>query len=131
MAPAYAKLFLEDFERKALQNHPDKPHVWLRYIDQDILMVWTHGEETLDKFLKYPNKIHPIIKFTSGRSTTSIPFLDVNIQLHKGMTETDLSDKHQFLLHSSIASHPYHTKKSTVPVLQSSSSLTLHSRLHG
>ena len=48
------------------------------------------------------------------RSTTSIPFLDVNIQLHDGKIETDLyckpTDKHQYLLYSS--SHPFHTKKS-------------------
>ena len=113
MAPAYANLFMGEFERKALQNYTDKPHLWLRYID-DIFMVWTHGQEKLDDFIKYLNNIHPTIKFTSERSTTSIPFLDVNIQLNNGKIETDLfykpTDKHQYLLHSS--SHPYHTKKS-------------------
>lgn len=78
-----------DFERKTLQNYPDKPQVWLRYID-DILMVWTHGEETLVEFSKYLNNIHPIIKFTSERSTTSISLLDVNIQLCDGKIETYL-----------------------------------------
>ena len=63
--------------------------VWLRYID-NILMVWTHGEETLVEFLKYRNNIHPIIKFTSERSTTSISLLDVNIQLRDGKIETYL-----------------------------------------
>ena len=58
MAPAYANLFMGDFEKKALQNYPDKPHLWLRYID-DILMVWTHGEEKLDEFIKNLNSIHP------------------------------------------------------------------------
>ena len=76
-------------------------------------MVWTHGNEKLDTFIAYLN-IHPSIKFTSERSTTSIPFLDVNIQLHNGKIETDLyckpTDKHQYLLYSS--SHPIHTKKS-------------------
>ena len=80
----------------------------------DIFMVWTHGNEKLDSFITYLNSIHPTIKFTSDRSTTSIPFLDVNIQLENGKIETDLyckpTDKHQYLLHSS--SHPYHTKKS-------------------
>ena len=33
MAPAFANLFMKDFERKVLQNYPDKPHLWLRYID--------------------------------------------------------------------------------------------------
>ena len=76
-------------------------------------MVWTHGEEQLNKFKKYLNNIHPTNKFTSERST-STPFLDVNIELHNSKIETDLyckpTDKHQYLLHSS--SHPYHIKKS-------------------
>ena len=76
-------------------------------------MVWTHGEEQLNKFKKYLNNIHPTNKFTSERST-STPFLDVNVELHNSKIETDLyckpTDKHQYLLHSS--SHPYHTKKS-------------------
>ena len=53
-------------------------------------MVWTHGEETLVEFLKYLNNIHPMIKFTSERSTTSISLLDVNIQLRDGKIETYL-----------------------------------------
>ena len=57
MAPAYANLFMGDFEKKALQNYPDKPHLWLRYID-DILMGCTHGEEKLDEFIKNFNSIH-------------------------------------------------------------------------
>ena len=103
MVPAFAKL----------QNYPDNPHLWLRYID-NILMVWTHGEDKLNEFIKYLNNVHPNSKFTSERSTTFIPFLDVNIQPHNGRIETDLyckpTDKHQYLLHSS--SHPYHIKKS-------------------
>ena len=97
MAPAYANLFMGEFERKSLQNYTDKPYLWLRYID-DSFMVWTHGQEKLDDFIKYLNNIHPTIKFTSERSTTSIPFLDVNNQLHNGKIETDLfckpTDKH-------------------------------------
>ena len=77
-------------------------------------MIWTHGNEKLDSFIAYLNSIQPTIKFTSERSTTSIPFLDVKILLVNGKIETDLyckpTDKHLYLLHSS--SHPYHTKKS-------------------
>ena len=113
MAPAFANLFMGEFEKKALEGYVDKPFLWFRYID-DIFMVWTHGNEKLDSFITYLNSIHPTIKLTSERSTTSIPFLDVNIQLENGKIETDLyckpTDKHQYLLHSS--SHPYHTKKS-------------------
>ena len=77
-------------------------------------MVWTHGNEKLESSNAYLNSIHPTIKFTSERSTNSIPFLDVKILLENGKIETDLyckpTDKHQYLPHSS--SHPYHTKKS-------------------
>ena len=78
-------------------------------------MVWTHGEEQLNKFKKYLNNIHPTNKFTSERST-STPFLDVNIELHNSKIETDLYCKptdintSTYTLRSS--SHPYHTKKS-------------------
>ena len=113
MAPAFVNLFMGEFERKGLEGYVDKPFLWFRYID-DIFMVWTHGNEKLDSFTTYLNSIHPTIKFTSERSTTSIPFLDVNIQLENGKIETHLyckpTDKHQYLLHSSI--HPYYTKKS-------------------
>ena len=113
MAPAFSNLFMGDFERKALDNSPDKLYLWWRYID-DIFLIWTLGEEKLDKFITNLNSLHPTIKFTSERSTTLIPFLDVNIQIKNGKLETDLyckpTDKHQYLLHSS--SHPYHTKKS-------------------
>ena len=66
------------------------------------------------KIITNLNSPHSKIKFTNERSTTSIPFLDVNIQINNGKLKTDLyckpTDKQQYLLHSSI--HPYHTKKS-------------------
>ena len=73
MAPAFANLFMGDFERKALDSYPDKPLIWWRCID-DIFMTWTLGEDKLDDFIKYLNSIHYTIKFTSERSTTSIIF---------------------------------------------------------
>ena len=77
-----------EFERKALEGYVDKPFLWLRYID-DIVMVWTHGNEKLESFTTFWNSIHPTIKFTSERSTTSIPFLDIKILLENGKIETD------------------------------------------
>ena len=45
-APNYANLFMDRFETKAL--------IWLRFID-DIFMIWTHGEDNLNEFIKYLN----------------------------------------------------------------------------
>lgn len=83
MAPPNANLFIGQLEKKALENYPHKPHLWLRYIG-DIFMVCTHGEE------KYLCTIDPTKKFNSERSTTSIPFLDVTIHVHDGKMQTDL-----------------------------------------
>ena len=44
----------------------------------------------MDEVVKYFNGIYPTIKFTSKRSTTSIPFLDIKIELHNGKIDTDL-----------------------------------------
>ena len=83
VAPPNANLFMGQLEKKALKNYPDKPHLWLRYID-DIFMACTHGKE------KYLCTIHPTKKFNNKSSTTSIPSLHVNIQVHDGKMETDL-----------------------------------------
>ena len=47
-------------------------------------------KKRLDEVIKYFNDIYPTIKFTSKRSTTSIPFLDIEIQLHNDKIDTDL-----------------------------------------
>lgn len=113
MAPAFANLFMGDFESKALDGFPDKTFLCWSYID-DIFTIWTLGEDKLGEFINYLNSIHQTIKFTSERSTTSIPFLDVTIQLNNGKIEPDLyckpTNKHQYLL--STSSHPHHTKRS-------------------
>ena len=39
MAPSYANLFMDRFERAFLAQEPIQPLVWKRYID-DILCIW-------------------------------------------------------------------------------------------
>ena len=76
-------------------------------------MIWTEGLDHLRIFVDYLNNIHPTIKFTSNRSLTNVPFLDVIVSLHNGTIETDLytkpTDQHQHLLSSSC--HSQHIKK--------------------
>jgi len=63
MAPSYANMFMGELEKLLLQNTTYKSAVWWRYVD-DIFMIWNHGEEQLQKFLKEINILHPTIKFT-------------------------------------------------------------------
>ena len=113
MAPSYAILFMDKFERDFLGKTELKPYVWWRYID-DIFMVWEHGEEALKEFLQKLNSTHPSMKFTWKYSSETIDFLDVQVSLSEGSLITDLyvkpTDTHQYLHASSC--HVYHSKKS-------------------
>ena len=77
LSPIVANLFMEKFEREALDSYPLKPSRWKRYVD-DTNVVWPHGEDELRKFLTHLNSISPNIKFTMElEENRSIPFLDV------------------------------------------------------
>ena len=57
LAPGYANLFLSIFERNMLNQYPNKPSIWLRYVD-DIFMIWNDSEDKLKDFLEYINTVH-------------------------------------------------------------------------
>ena len=113
MAPSYANLFMGVLEKQMLSSYKHKPLVYLRYID-DIFMIWTDGEDSLNDFLAHCNNQNKNIQFEQTISNTSIPFLDVSVTLEGGKLTTDLycksTDKHQYLYHTSC--HPKHTKTS-------------------
>ena len=99
---------MDTFETKTLDNYPLKPPIWKRFIE-DIFIIWTHGEESANQFVKYLNSLHPTIKFTSETSKESINFLDATVKLDsKREIITTLHNKpidtHLFLHHTS--SHP-------------------------
>ena len=111
MAPSYASLYMGQLEDHFLREAADQPLVWFRYID-DIFFIWTHGEEKLKNFFNLCNSFDPHIKFEQTTSTTSIPFLDVQVINNNGKLSTDLytkpTDNHQYLNWTSC--HPRHTK---------------------
>ena len=113
MAPTYANIFMGAIERRLLGYLPDKPLVWLRYID-DILLIWTHGHAKLEAFIQHANRFHPIIKFTRNISPIHVPFLDVMVTPLSNNIHTDLfsqpTDIFNYLHWSSI--HPQHTMRS-------------------
>ena len=98
-----------------MQTETRKPLNWFRYID-DIFFVWTHGEDSLHKFMSNLNKFNKHIKITYDFSKEHIPFLDLNVSLAEGKLFFDLyiksTDCHQYLHYTS--SHPEHTKRSIV-----------------
>jgi len=75
MAPAYANLFMHNLESQLLDLASVKPYLLLRYID-DILMIWTAGEELLQELLQWINQYHDTIKFTWDWSRKNVNYLD-------------------------------------------------------
>jgi hypothetical protein len=85
LSPIVANLFMENFEKRALDSYPLKPTRWKRFVD-DTNVLWPHGKEELDKFFQHLNNISNDIKFTMElEEDGSIPFLDVLInRKHNG-----------------------------------------------
>ena len=113
MAPSYANLFMSVLEQQMLSSYKYKPLAYFRYID-DIFMIWTEGDETLNEFLMHCNNQNKHIQFEQTISKNSIPFLNVSVILENGKLTTDLysmpTNKHQYLYSTSC--HPKHTKTS-------------------
>ena len=105
----YASTYLGVWEQQLLEQSPDKPHTYFRYVD-DIWGIWLHGE----KFHDLANSIHPRIKIELKFSKNQIEFLDTITVLDNGFLKTKLyekpTDKHMYLHKRS--DHPKTVKKS-------------------
>ena len=71
-------------EKELLAQSRKKPTVWWRYID-DVFVLWTHGEESLNNFIGDINQAHPTIKFTAEWSKESVSFLDTTVKLEDNL----------------------------------------------
>ena len=114
MAPSYANIFMKYIELQLIETSPNKPKMWLRFID-DILMIWNHGKQTLEEFKELANNIHPTIKFSFESNDNEIPFLDTVI--YRGKDNHILTrlyhkptDNKQYLHFNSA--HPWRQKRS-------------------
>ena len=111
-APSYANCFMGDWEEKYVYTYHLQPLIWKRFID-DIFMIWTHGEEELQNFLRHLNNSHESIKFTMESSKSHIAFLDTLVKLNEGKISSELytkpTDSHNYLRFSSC--HPKHVMK--------------------
>ena len=60
-APHYECIFFDKVGTDFLSQELLKPLMWLRYIN-DVLFEFTHGMESLDKYLERIHCFHPNIK---------------------------------------------------------------------
>ena len=79
LSPVIANFFMEDFEKKAIEQATHKPAHWYRYVD-DTFVIWPHGQEKLTEFLNYLSGLHNNIQFTMViEEEGHLPFLDMYI----------------------------------------------------
>ena len=90
MAVSFANIFMAEVETDIINQSPNKPLIWKRYID-DIFSLWKTNKEAIRNFTKLANSFQPTIKFTAEISDTEITFLDTCV--YKG----DRFKKHSIL----------------------------------
>ncbi|OCT84672.1 hypothetical protein XELAEV_18022827mg [Xenopus laevis] len=121
VAPAYANLYMDYFERMYIytdSRYTQYCQFYLRYND-DIIMFWTGTIESLLAFCDHLNSVVPTIKFTKTYDLRKINFLDVWIEKDNVRLKTDLFKKetdHNSLLHYN-SFHPS-TLRNTLPKTQ-------------
>ena len=77
-SPPYDCIFMDEEETEFLKSQELQPFLWFRYID-DIIFIWTHGEEKHTQFLNELNNFHSNLKFTYETSSCTVNFLDLNV----------------------------------------------------
>ncbi|KAJ4920830.1 hypothetical protein JOQ06_003401, partial [Pogonophryne albipinna] len=75
-APAYANIYMANWEQTVLPTCPKSPECYFRFLD-DIWGIWTHTMEDFKTFTDLLNSHHPSIKITSETNAKEINFLDV------------------------------------------------------
>ncbi|XP_019635228.1 PREDICTED: uncharacterized protein LOC109478212 [Branchiostoma belcheri] len=86
LSPVLANLFMEEFERKALDTAPHRPKFWGRYVDDTgIVNQQAHEQELFEHI----NQQHDSIKFTMEREQDGrLPMLDVMLIKNQDRTIT-------------------------------------------
>lgn len=114
-APAYADIFMAQWETSALSACEKKPLHYFRYLD-DIWGVWPYSREDFDIFCAFLNSHNRSIKIKSTFSHSSVDFLDTctfkgldftrSLKLDVKVFFKD-TDTHALLYKTSF--HPRHT----------------------
>jgi hypothetical protein len=113
VAVKYANIFTDRVWTELTADEPFLPFYSNRLLD-DLFLLWSHGEEKLQRFYSNINRKHPTIKFDMKFSRSEINFLDtlVRIEGKRLLTKPFVkpTDRQAYLdFHSA---HPIHTKRS-------------------
>lgn len=81
-----AELYVEAFEKKALELASLKPRLYKRFV-ADTFLVWPHGTEKLTDFVTLLNRLHQNIQFTVELEVDgTLLFLDILLKRNSNGT---------------------------------------------
>jgi hypothetical protein len=87
LSPIISNIYMEHFNKMALDSARHKQSLQLWYVD-DTFVVWCHGPEQLQNLLRNLSSLRPSIQFTMEiESDSAIHFLDLPV-IKKEMTMT-------------------------------------------
>ena len=81
-APAYANIFMAEFEQKYIYPLRKDKSIFSRYND-DISKAWTKSEKHLKDFMSELNKKHRYTKFDYKFDYKQIEFLDTLVYINQ------------------------------------------------
>lgn len=114
-APAYANIFMANWENEVFEKCEKKPLYYFRYLD-DIWGIWEGSTEEFDNFVSTLNSHDPSIQLKTDIDANSIDFLDTTVFkgddfINSGKIDIKVffkkTDLHALLFKSSF--HPKHT----------------------
>ena len=75
LSPTVLNIFMEKFEKEALDTAPHPLGLWKRYVDETFVI---QEEQHKEEFFQHINSVDPNIKFTAEttKADGSMPFLD-------------------------------------------------------
>lgn len=121
-APAYANIYMSEWEREALAKCPLQPLMYYRFLD-DIIGLWPHTLEQFDTFVNILNTHHPSITVKHDIHPTQVHFLDTTVFFeHIDAAHKKLLTKVYFKetdTHALLHKHSYHPKHTFPGIIKS------------
>ena len=114
LGPTLANLFLANLEKKWCESSYF-PLAYFKYVD-DVFCVYDANQYDGESFLDYLNSQHPNLKFTSESKLSTLPFLDVSVNIEAGIANFSVFRKETYsgLLQNFYSSCPMAWKKGLI-----------------